>query len=147
MEYRIIGCGKLNRGDDAAGLLVSRRLRELGVDALDQTGEGLQLMESWRGRDAVIVVDAVVTGAPPGTVTVWDAVEQPQIDEVFRCSTHHFGIGEAVMLASVLNRMPRRLLVYGIEGRQFDLGSAPSCEVNSAVESLARQLASKSNSE
>ena len=65
MEYRIIGCGKLNRGDDAAGLLVSRRLRELGVNALDQTGEGLQLMESWRGRDAVIVVDAVVTGAPP----------------------------------------------------------------------------------
>jgi len=147
MEYRIIGCGNPDRGDDAAGLLVARRLREMGVDALDQSGEGLELMESWRGRDAVIVVDAVVTGAPPGTVTVWDAVEQPQIDEVFRCSTHHFGIGEAVMLASVLNRMPRRLLIYGIEGRQFDVGIAPSAEVMSAVEVLAEQLRSKRNSE
>ena len=34
MALLIIGCGNFDRGDDAAGLLVARRLHALGVDTL-----------------------------------------------------------------------------------------------------------------
>ena len=141
---RIIGCGTAERGDDAAGLLVARRLRELGVDACEQSGEGLALMEGWTGSDAVILIDAVVTGRPSGTVTVWDASEAPVVADFCRCSTHAFGVAEAVQLARVLDRMPPRLLIYGIEGRQFDIGYPPSPEVVAASEKLARSLAHRS---
>ncbi len=138
---RIIGCGTVDRGDDAAGLLVARRLHDLGVEALERSGEGLSLIESWEGADAVILIDAVVTGRPPGTLTVWDASDARVAPEFARCSTHAFGVAEAVRLARVLGRMPARFVIYGIEGRRFALGSALSPEVMSAAESLARRLA------
>jgi hydrogenase maturation protease len=56
------------------------------------------------------------------------------------CTTHAFGVAEAVELARVLGRLPHRLSIYGIEGRKFDLGSAPSLEVALAVERLVQQL-------
>jgi hydrogenase maturation protease len=140
-ECRIIGCGAVGRGDDGAGLLVARRLREFGIEAQEHSGDGLALMESWQGPDAVILIDTVVTGSAAGTVTIWDGKKVPVIGDVLRTSTHAFGVAEAVDLARVLDRMPARLTIYGIEGRRFDPGSAPSTEVIAAAESLARRLA------
>ena len=59
--------------DDAASLLVARRLRELGMQAHELGGEALALIDAWSGGADVIVVDAVKSGAPPGTITIWDA--------------------------------------------------------------------------
>lgn len=141
----VIGCGTDGRGDDAAGLLVARRLRELGVEAREQGGEALGLLESWKeAGDAreVVLVDAVVTGAAPGTVMVWDARTAPVVGDFLRCSTHAFGVAEAVELARLLDLLPARMLIYGIEGRQFDWGEAPSRPVLEAVERVAREIAS-----
>jgi hydrogenase maturation protease len=137
---KIIGCGTADRGDDAAGLLVARRLRELGVDACEQSGEGLALLDSWTGADAVVLIDAVMTGRPPGTLTVWNASDAPVVPDFVRCSTHAFGVAEAIRLARVLGRMPARMTIYGIEGRQFGVGSAPAPEVGAAVEVLSAIL-------
>lgn len=139
-ECRIIGCGNIERGDDAAGVLVARRLRELGADAVEHSGEGLSLMESWEGCDSVILIDAVMTGAAPGAITARDGNLSPITGDTRGCTTHAFGVAEAVELARVLGRLPHRLSIYGIEGRKFELGSAPSPEVAQAVERLVRQL-------
>jgi hydrogenase maturation protease len=138
---RIIGCGNTDRGDDAAGVLVARRLRELGADALEHSGEGLSLIESWQGWGSVILIDAVATGAPAGAITVWDGNRTPLTGDCRKGNTHNFGVAEAVELARVLGQLPQRLLIYGIEGQRFDLGCAPSSEVTRAVERLAQQLA------
>jgi len=137
---RIIGCGTADRGDDSAGLLVARRLRESGLDACEHGGDGLALIESWTSSDTVILIDAVVTGRPAGTLSVWDASDAPVVGDFPRCSTHAFGVAEAVQLARTLGRIPPRLLIYGIEGRRFDFGAAPSPEVVAASENLARLL-------
>lgn len=145
MGTLIIGCGNPDRGDDAAGLLVARRLRAMGVDAQEQSGEALALMESWRtaGEDdqEVILVDAVVTGAAPGTITIWDARTAPVVGDFFRCSTHAFGVAEAVKLARILDLLPPNLLIYGIEAKRFDVGSEPTAEVLAAVEQVAGRIA------
>jgi len=140
VAYWIIGYGALDRGDDAAGLLAARRLRELGIGACEHTTDGVSLMELWRGHDAVILIDAVVTGGRPGIITVWDGTEAP-ICSSWRSSTHAFGLAEAVMLARVLGRMPSTLLICGIEGRRFALGCAPMLEVVRGAERLAQRLA------
>jgi Ni,Fe-hydrogenase maturation factor len=44
---RIIGCGNLHRMDDAAGVLVAERLRELGIPTDVQSGSAFELIESW----------------------------------------------------------------------------------------------------
>ncbi|HSB15048.1 MAG TPA: hydrogenase maturation protease [Bryobacteraceae bacterium] len=142
----VIGCGNGDRGDDAAGILVARRLRAQGIEAREQSGEALALMESWRdapGEQEVILVDAVVTGAPPGTVTVWDARTAPVIGDFFRCSTHAFGVAEAIELARILDLLPPNLLIYGIEAGSFDIGSEPSPEVLAAVEQVTDRIGSE----
>lgn len=143
MKHRIIGYGTADRGDDAAGLLVTRRLREFGIEAHEHSGDGLALMESWRKQESVILIDSVVTGGVPGAIRLWDDRDAPFVVDSIRGSTHAFGLAEALELARVLGRMPARLRIYGIEGRRFDVGSAPSVEVVAAAESLARRLAAE----
>lgn len=137
----VIGCGNLDRGDDGAGVLVARRLRCLGIEAEEQSGESFSLMDSWHDCETVIVVDAICSGQAPGEIRIWDATAHPLPKAALQCSTHAFGLYEAVELARTLDRLPDKLLIYGIEGRQFAPGAPPSAEVEKAVESVAQQIA------
>lgn len=141
MRARIIGCGNLDRGDDAAGLLVARRLRALGIEAEEQSGESFSLMECWQGFATVILVDAVCTDHAPGEVSIWDASTGPLPKTALQCSTHAFGLYEAVELARTLDRLPDKLLIYGIEGKEFAPGTQPLAEVENAVGVVAEQIA------
>ncbi len=138
----ILGCGNEDRSDDAAGLLVVRRLRQLGIDAREQAGDAAALIEAWQGAAEVIVIDAVVSGAAPGQISCWDAISAPLAGARFSCSTHDLGLAEAVELARVLGRLPPKLTIYGIEGSCFDRGAPPSRPVAEAAEQLARRLVS-----
>lgn len=143
---RIIGCGNLHRGDDAAGIIAAERLRALGVEAAVCFGGFAQLMDMWHGADDVIVIDAVVTGAPAGTVYLWDAA-RPLPFAKSSSSTHGMGIAEAIELSRALKRLPSRLQIYGIEGRNFELGSPPLPEVEEATEEVARRIAGRLQSQ
>jgi hydrogenase maturation protease len=143
VKVSIIGCGNPERGDDAAGLLVARRLRELGIEAREHSGEALGLLEAWEGADRVILVDAVYSGSVAGAVSVWEGGSAPVAGEPFRCSTHGLGIAEAIALGRVLDRLPPQLRIYGIEGRRFARGAKPSPEVAAAVEAVARAIAAE----
>ncbi len=142
----IVGCGNVDRSDDAAGLLVARRLSELGVDAREHPGEMLTLMDAWNGVADVILIDAVMSGAAPGAITRWDGAA-PLPREPFRCSTHALGVAEAVELARALGRLPPKLILYGIEARKFDRGGSVSAEVADAVERLAQDIAGQARSQ
>jgi len=147
---RIIGCGNYDRGDDAAGLLVARRLHALVVETLgveipgpeitEQNGESFSLMDCWTGFEHVILVDATAPHGTPGQVQVWNAHADKLPEGAFACSTHAFGVREAVEVARAMDRLPQMLLIYGIEGKQFFLGAPPSPEVERAVVSLAERL-------
>jgi hydrogenase maturation protease len=135
----IIGCGNRQRSDDGAGILAAERLRELGIGAERRSGEATDLIEAWESADDVIVVDAVVTGAPAGTVQAWDG-KQPLASVSATASTHGFGVAEAIELAHVLDRLPTRLRIYGVEGRQFELGAEISPEVRRGVEAVVQRI-------
>lgn len=137
----IIGIGNADRGDDAAGLLVARRLSELGFPAVEQPGEAVALMDLWSQARHVILVDAVATGAEPGTTFFWDARIQRLPREAFRCSTHHFGLAGAVELARMLDRLPPVIEIHGIEGARFEIGAPVTAAVAEAVERVAGAIA------
>lgn len=140
---RIIGCGNADRSDDGAGILVARRLRQLGLDALEHVGDGLALLELWTGADEVLVVDATLSGAAPGTVSVWDPLSRPMSPVIYGCSTHVFGPAEAIKLARVLGRLPCKIRIYGIEAERFTPGVPPGPEVLAAVDRVVREIAAQ----
>jgi hydrogenase maturation protease len=139
----IIGLGNEYRRDDAVGLVAVRRLKEAApehVRVLEESGEGTALMESWKGADTVILIDALHSGAKAGTVRRLDAHRQPMPTGLFHCSTHAFGVAEAVELARALGQLPPRLIVYGIEGTNFEAGLGLSPEVEKAVPKAVERI-------
>ena len=135
----VIGVGNEYRSDDAVGLVVARRLRQLSlgnVTVIEASGEGTDLMESWKGADTVIIVDAASSGAKPGTIHRIDARAQRIPTGLLRYSTHAFSVGEAVELARAMNRLPPRMVVFGIEGERFDEGTVLSRAVQGSVDTV-----------
>jgi Ni,Fe-hydrogenase maturation factor len=49
-------------------------------------------------------------------------------------------VAEALELARVLNRIPTSVLLYGIEGNQFDFGRSLSTEVQDAAEKVVAMV-------
>jgi hydrogenase maturation protease len=138
----VIGVGNALGRDDAAGLEIARLLRTraqaANVAVYEHDGEPLALLDMWEGADAVVLVDAIRSGAAPGTIHRVEASYQPipaQLRSSF--STHAVGLAEAIELARALRRLPGRVVLFGIEGRRFDAGSGLSEEVQAATAPVA----------
>ncbi len=69
----VIGLGNPLISDDSVGLRIVDRLKQqlagrLEVDVTEDYWGGLRLMERMIGYDSAIVIDAICTGATPGTI-------------------------------------------------------------------------------
>ncbi len=132
----VIGLGNEWRGDDGVGIEVARRV---GGQVLD--GEPIGLVEAFDGEDEVLLVDAVSTGASPGTLFVFEASSEPLPTPIFgTSSTHALGLAEALELARTLGRLPRKVVVYGVEGESFGFGKGLSSAVAAAADRLTEEV-------
>jgi hydrogenase maturation protease len=138
----VIGLGNEFRHDDAAGLVAARRLRERGMAAEEHEGDLVTLIDRWKGADGVILIDAISSGAAPGTLHRLDVSASPFPRELFKSSTHALGLTEAVELSRTLGTLPARVLVFGVEAGDFTAGVGLSEEVERALSSLVEEVVS-----
>jgi hydrogenase maturation protease len=141
----VIGVGNPRRGDDAAGLIAARLVRDRlagvpGVSVIECDGDPARLIDRWSGARAVIVVDAVRSGAAPGRLHRIDVSARSLPAALRPVSSHAFGLAEAIELARALGALPARLVVYGIEAGAFTVGSAPSPGVAAAAAIAAERI-------
>ena len=139
----VIGLGHPGRHDDALGLEAIDRLAprlEGRADARRCSSEGTELLDLWEGRELVVVVDAVRSGSPPGTAFRLEAGERPLAAPFAPSSTHGLSIADVVELGRSLGRLPRRLVVYGIEGERFEPGIGLSPRVAVALERTVGEI-------
>ena len=144
MTPLVLGIGNDWRGDDGAGLEVARRLRAVGVRAVGRGGEPSSLLDAWEDEAEVILVDAVSSGAAPGTVHRLDARAGPLPPRLFGASTHHLSVADAIELGRCLGRLPQRLELYGIEGERFQAGRGLTPQVRRAVDEVTAELERRS---
>jgi hydrogenase maturation protease len=142
---KVIGVGNAWRRDDAAGLLVVQRLRQEdfpSVEIAESSGTGTALADAWRDAARVIVVDAVVSGGFPGAIYRFNAQDPAASFPVASsASSHGWGVAEAVALGRLFQELPPVLIIYGIEGHNFTLGSGLSPAVAAAIPEAARRIA------
>lgn len=139
----VIGAGNADRGDDAAGLAVARRIRAAappGVAVLEHEGEPVWLIDVWAGAGTVYLADATSPGGQPGRIYRLDATARPLSGPFGRGGTHGITVAGAVELARALGRLPPRLICYGIEGCRFAPGSGMSPQVRAAVAAVSARL-------
>jgi hydrogenase maturation protease len=139
----VIGIGNPNRGDDAAGPAVVRRLRGAlpgDTELVEHSGEATALLGLLAGATAAFLVDACASGAPAGTIHRRDLHEGDLPPAAAMLSSHGLGLAAALALARALNQLPPRCIVYAIEGQSFDWGTSLSPPVANAVDAVASRL-------
>lgn len=135
----VVGLGNGHRGDDAAGLRVAElvRARAPNLRVLAIEGDPSVLIEAWAGADLTIIIDAI-EGAHPGRVHRIEPEDEPVIGRLpSATSSHAIGLGEVIELARSIGRLPPRMVVFGIEGGSFDLGTRISAPVAARLGELA----------
>ncbi|MBL6928926.1 MAG: hydrogenase maturation protease [Rhodospirillales bacterium] len=136
----VICIGNRFRRDDAVGPVVADRLRERGVETVELGGDGVELMDAWAGGEHVILVDAARSGATAGSIHHFDAISTEVPSGLFHYSSHQFSVAEAIEMARVLGRLPPKMGVYGIEGKDFSYGQELSAEVEGALETVTQAI-------
>jgi len=141
----VIGVGSPS-GDDWLGWELAERLRS--SDALARWGDrvsislhdrpGAALLQAWRGSGLVVLLDAVRSGAVPGTPHRLDTEQlrgRPRL-----LSTHGFGVAEAIQLAAALDALPDAMLFFGIEASPEHTELCLSEAVHDAVPALVAEI-------
>lgn len=149
----VIGVGNDFRHDDGVGRAVAARLTERssgrrlppGTVLATCDGGPARLMELWEDAGLAIVIDAAYADPPhPGRVhrlTLDAPLDGSRLREgTATASSHGLGLGAAVELSRVLGRLPRRLVVYAVEGVDRSLGRGLSAPVTARVDALVRAV-------
>jgi hydrogenase maturation protease len=133
----VAGVGSRDRRDDGVGPEVVRRasLRRVAGPRSARFLEvpwAMELLDLWEDASCCLVVDAIRTGAQPGTIRTLDLGSGP-LPWSRGGSTHGLGVAEALLLARRLGRAPDRVLLLGIEGGDFGRGRGLSPAVERAL--------------
>ncbi len=99
------------------------------ISILDRPGA--MLLAYWQDADNVILIDAVHSGAAPGTLHCLTASDLASGG--LPASSHDFGIARALELGGALGNLPGRVLLYGIEIDPAHVGPSLSAAVQSAL--------------
>jgi hydrogenase maturation protease len=124
VRVRVIGVGSAARGDDA-GLRVARALAtgplpaHVAVACCERPLP--DLLDALEGVDAVILVDAMRSGAAPGSVR---RLAREELASRPATSSHGFGVARALDLAEALRGGLPRLAILGIETPEAATGGA-----------------------
>ena len=119
MKTLVIGLGNPLLRDDSVGLRVAQQLRPLlssysDIEIVEDYRGGLRLMERMVGFDRAIIIDAICTGAEPGTIHLLSPddiptqrsasahdVNLPTALQLGRNSGAHLPANEAILLVGV----------------------------------------------
>ena len=130
------------RGDDEIGLeIVQRWIKEnkgnfpedqIEADILESPG--VNLLGAIAGLNAAVLVDAVHSGAPAGTIHKLSENDLAAFSDGSG-SVHGWGAAETLSLGRQLtgDDLPETIIIIGIEGVQFTLGEGLSPAVQNAI--------------
>jgi hydrogenase maturation protease len=122
----VLGAGNILLSDEGIGVRVVEALQQRyqvpeGVEILDGGTCGMDLLDVIAGRDHLILVDAVNTGSPPGTIV---RLKDDELPAVFRTksSPHQLGLQDVLALLRLLDQAPAHVTVIGVQPASLDLG-------------------------
>jgi hydrogenase maturation protease len=142
----IVGFGNVLLGDDGFGVEVIKRLAtsELPphIETLDVGIAGMHfVLQLIQGFEAVIVVDAVKRGRPPGTLYVFTPSDADlDLHSGEHIDPHFAEPVQSLKLARALGWLPEQVMVVGCEPASCELGMPLSASVQDAVDHAVRTI-------
>ena len=138
-KIALLGLGNLMRTDDAVGMLTLQTLAESGllppdVRVIEGGTLGLDLLDSLRGISRLLVLDAVDTGATPGTLKRFEGQE---VDDLpVSKSVHLLGFSDLMGALRLIDAAPAEVVLLGVQPASTDWGTLLSPEVDLTLQPL-----------
>lgn len=143
-QITIIGCGNLNRSDDAVGVIIAQRLQQYltenphpNIEVYDCGTAGMEVMFKARGSKQLIIIDASSTNSEPGAIFQVPGKELETLPEP-SYNLHDFRWDNALAAGRKIFKddFPQKVTVYLIEAENLDFG----LELSSVVENSAAKV-------
>ena len=142
-KIALLGLGNLMRTDDAVGMLTLHTLAESNllppeVRVIEGGTLGLDLLESLRGISHLLVLDAVDTGAAPGTLRRFEgqAVDDLPVSK----SVHLLGFSDLMAALRLIDAAPKEVVLLGVQPASTDWGTVLTPEVKPAQSALMQSV-------
>ncbi len=116
-DVAVIGLGNEVLSDDGLGVHAVRRLRERpslpeGIELIEGGTAGLLLLPWLADSERVIIIDAIDTGAPPGTLVRLEGDDWATAFDT-RMTVHDVGLRDLLATAQLTGAWPQRLVLHG----------------------------------
>ncbi len=138
-EIVVLGLGNLLRRDEGLGVRALERLRDEyvvpeRVRLVDGGTLGLDLISHVEGAKYLLVLDAMLTDGPPGSLLRLAGADVPAFFGV-RMS-HDVGLADLLAVLMLRDSLPRELVVLGMQPGVIELGWELSPAIEGRLDTL-----------
>ncbi len=143
----VIGLGNVVLSDDGVGVRAVQRLQDRhplgdGVELVEGGTAGLLLLPLLADARRVIIVDAIDTGAPAGTLVRLDGDDWASAFE-FGMTPHDVGLVDLLGAAQLSGAWPEQLVLHGVQPASTEIGTELSAPIAAALDRLVDAVAAE----
>lgn len=132
----VIGIGNILIKDEGIGVRVAEQMMKMSlppdVEVMDGGTGGLDLLYAVEGRKKVIVVDAVKTGSPPGTLFRFTDKDLGEKKGTLR-SAHGIDFSDVISASVYFKTKPEEIVFLGIEPEDLGAGLELSPKIGGMI--------------
>jgi hydrogenase maturation protease len=141
----VLGTGNLLLSDDGVGVHAVRCLQERHdvpeeIRVVDGGTLGLDLLHYLEGVSHLIIVDAMETGQPPGTLRRLAGDEVPAYLSI-KMSPHEIGLPDMLFAAKLRDLYPEEVVIWGVQPATMEVGLELSPQVAAHLDLLVDSIA------
>jgi len=145
MRTVVLGLGNTLLGDDGVGIYALNELQRNwqdhdSIDFVDGGTLSFTLTETLYDADNLIVIDAAQLNASPGVVKVFTDENMDSFVRTSKCSSvHEVSLSELLDMARLLNTLPTRRALIGVQPETVDWADQPTETVKKAIPIMCQE--------
>jgi len=145
MKIVVLGVGNILLSDEGVGVRAVEQLREdyllpPEVEIIDGGTSGMEMLEDLAGADHLLIVDAVRSGQPPGTIVKIAGEDVPVFFKT-KLSPHQIGLSDVLATLVLTGEQPGATTVIGVEPESLETAMALTPTVAAQMPKLVGILA------
>ncbi|MCK4865792.1 MAG: HyaD/HybD family hydrogenase maturation endopeptidase [Gammaproteobacteria bacterium] len=148
MKTVVLGLGNTLLGDDGVGIYALNELQsnwqdhenQNSIEFVDGGTLSFTLTETLYGADNLIVIDAAQLNTNPGEVKVFTNEEMDTFVRTSKCSSvHEVSLSELLDMARLLDTLPTRRALIGVQPETVDWADQPTEIVKQAIPVMCQE--------
>lgn len=137
-SLKIIAIGNDFYGDDGVGCALLNRLEKSQefdkIPLIDGATDALGLIDHFCNAKHVIIIDAAKMGLKPGTVKIFDGKDVNTHIFSDHFSVHGLSLVDTFALAEMVDSLPEKITVVGIEPKHLQIARGLSQPVQQSID-------------